>query len=265
MSFKQFLTEYLNKSANYLRKYMQLSDEYKSKELAIKCDNHFSDYMENHNHTNISSNLTHTEYINNYPNEFKEYGEFLFNLYKTGSGEIQRYSYSKSLPTWYYIKNPKLITNEWLIHFTNSPMEIARQGFRSGNDDHEHLGLTVEYDYDEDRDQGFSFAFRIGNENMNDYIWDEWDKNSFKYGEQAVIFRSSGIEGYHKGDKEDQVIFWDDDAYNLIPIIEKDGMFFIINIKTKKEIYKSEDILDIIKWVKVNFNQYKKIISTRNR
>ena len=172
--------------------------------------------------------------------------------------------------------------NQWLIHFTPNPGEISANGFTKGTQDMEELGVT----HGSQRyEEGYNFAFiadKATNEEARYYLghdgYGNLDDNA-----GAVMFKADGIEAYHGGDAQDQVIFWGPSARNIIPIyhgdveemsyvgwdyddIENPDRFYknrgdtncwYILGKNNNLLYCNEDIREIITWVKKNYFQYR--------
>lgn len=159
--------------------------------------------------------------------------------------------------TAFTLENDKLLKRlTWLIHFTNEPFEICKHGFIYGVDNISNLGLTVYLDIDDKKHGGYNFAFKC--ENIRT-IKDVARKN--KYGKHAVIFQNSGVDAYHYGDEENQVIFYGPDVKkeNIIPI-HNNGEYEIYDRSGDKIFYKSDDIRKIINWIMNNYNQYRNSI-----
>ena len=172
--------------------------------------------------------------------------------------------------------------NQWLIHFTPNPGEISANGFTKGTQDMEELGVT----HGSQRyEEGYNFAFiadKATNEEARYYLghdgYGNLDDNA-----GAVMFKADGIEAYHGGDAQDQVIFWGPSARNIIPIyhgnveemsyvgwdyddIENPDKFYknrgdtncwYILGKNNNLLYCNENIRKIIMWVEKNYFQYR--------
>ena len=172
--------------------------------------------------------------------------------------------------------------NQWLIHFTPNPGEISANGFTKGTQDMEELGVT----HGSQRyEEGYNFAFiadKATNEEARYYLghdgYGNLDDNA-----GAVMFKADGIEAYHGGDAQDQVIFWGPSARNIIPIyhgdveemsyvgwdyddIENPDRFYknrgdtncwYILGKNNNLLYCNENIRKIIMWVEKNYFQYR--------
>jgi len=156
----------------------------------------------------------------------------------------------------------------WLVHFTNDPDGVARKGFKFGMQDVEKLGLTT-YFKNTGIDKGhggYNFAFSA-NSSESDNAADRK-----KYGDDAVMFQSAGVEVYHSADEEDQVIFWGPavDPRDII-IIRRYDEGWIVEPKNMKHgrdkheggIFKAENFEDCVAWVEKNFQQYRKVLTGR--
>lgn len=81
------------------------------------------------------------------------------------------------------------------------------------------------------------------------------------------MFHANGIQVYHYGDEQNQVIFWGPSAFDIIPIYHGDVSYsndnsssdtwYIQDDKTSRVIYESEDIEDVVTWVENNWFQYR--------
>lgn len=109
--------------------------------------------------------------------------------------------------------NPRLIENEWVIHFTDNGDDLAAaHGFTFGTNDFIDLANTADgRDYPENPEKGFDFAFPLTS-----------PSELYARCDDAFVFRASGILCNHLGEKTasgkpmQQFIFWCDDV-NLSP------------------------------------------------
>lgn len=162
------------------------------------------------------------------------------------------------LPSWYFfsLSNAPIVKNEWLVHFSDWADNIFKNGFIYGNRYAEKLGLTTA-DYDTPKDGNYLFAFRVS---------DRANIDPERYGDGCVVFRASGVEVYHNGDKERQVIFDRRTASNFIYIRrsnDADYHYEACDKKTGRVLYKADFCIDVIDWVIDNYDQYRKRISNR--
>lgn len=200
--------------------------------------------------------------LDNHPTLKKTFGKFCrrFAMYdNTGARYI--YNYNQDVYS----------NNEWLIHFTPNVNAVAKYGFTKGTQDFGHLAVTHGENQDK---EGYNFAFiadKATNEEAKYYLGDE-------DGGGAVMFKADGIEAYHEGDDQDQVIFWGPSARNFIPIYhgniqelgyvntEKANDFFnnrghvnswYVLGRNNKLLYSHSNIHRVVKWVEKNYFQYR--------
>ena len=148
----------------------------------------------------------------------------------------------------------------WLIHFTDDPDGIAMNGFKYGHEEFRGLHLTT-YKGDRMKFPGYNFYFDTDNE--RDY---RSTARQGKYGKHAVVFWGSGVEAWHSGDEERQVVFWG-------PSVRKDMIFPVKNDYgdwtvfgwNDRELYKSESIEDAVNWIINNYRMLQSIRDKQNR
>jgi GNAT superfamily N-acetyltransferase len=156
---------------------------------------------------------------------------------------------STDCPSFMHMSYEGVVKNQWLIHMTNEPNAICREGFRIGMDDLSRLGLTTAYT-EAGKRGGYNFAFPT-------------DKAKYAeghYGKHAVMFHASGIEVYHYGDEENQIIFWGADARDIIPIYSGGGYWSLPDNAEGRPVFQSESLQTVVDWVIQNFAQYRKVI-----
>lgn len=111
-------------------------------------------------------------------------------------------------PVYEHMSFERLVKPTWLVHFTDDPSEIASEGFKYGWENTEGLGLTTHFtDEARKRGPGFNFAFTLGSRDARIASGSRYDDGP-KYGTHAVVFWAGGVEAFHYGDEESQVIFW---------------------------------------------------------
>lgn len=159
------------------------------------------------------------------------------------------------LPTWTLMKFNRVVKNEWCIHFCYDADSIVRDGFKWGTSDMHHLALTGAGAKKES--VGYDFAFPIGEEHIdtNGYGSFNPETQQIKRNREAVIFQVSGVEVFHKGDKQNQVIFWGPNAKNFIPI-KFDGRKWRLYGADGQVLY-SGTPSSILNWVLNNLPQYR--------
>jgi hypothetical protein len=175
------------------------------------------------------------------------------------TGQLSKYGPDFDQANFYFLGGDIVKTDEWMIHFTPDSadaLKIAADGFKKGVDTRT-LHISDLADKFEQEYGDFAFAFRTDRR-----IWEVSSRNG-KYGRNAVMFQTeSGVESYHLGDEEHQVIFHKAMTRNRVPILYKKGYdeWYVPNKKGDRELAKG-DLKYLVNWVKKNFAQYKKSIS----
>ena len=255
IKLKSLLLEYISEPIIVLKKYLCQSDEEKKQEVGLQHDClqflgiNYPDIYETYRKNNYgeSSELLMREY----PEIFKEWCEFLFKK------NINNDVYTEGYPTWNYCEYRSIVKNQWLIHFSDNAESIYRdQKFNRGVFDYTRLGLTTHLPESEKEDDGYNFAYLL-----KDYTRHGRDRGRWKYGKQAVLFKASGIQIWHYGDEEPQVIFWGPSAFDIVLIKEdpNTGDYYVQSNHNYNSPY-SGDFDDCVDWVTNNFNQYKRIL-----
>ncbi|RLI70089.1 hypothetical protein DRO91_07115 [Candidatus Heimdallarchaeota archaeon] len=169
--------------------------------------------------------------------------------------------WEEEAPTWTFLDFNRMIKpGTWLVHFSKNADEIALHGFEKGVQDMTKLGLTTYLPWYEKQWAGYNFAFTADSRHAR------WAANQGKYGNEAVMFQSAGVEASHWGDEEDQVIFWG-------PAIDQDKIVYLKRIydnwcvapagsmmNVRDCAYESEDFGKVVSWVIRNYRQYAKQI-----
>lgn len=246
------IKEYIGNDIVSLRRYLSMSDEEKTQYLPHEYPYSFEEFL---GEQDIDSPIQGEPYEimdeleTQYPDMFNEYASWLFQKIKNHTLDVPDADY----PAWSFFEKPSLVKNQWLIHFTQDADGIASQGFTQGIDDMSKLGLTTHLDDFEKQFGGYNFAYTL-----DDYErYAKANSRTFKYGEEAVIFRASGIKAWHYADQEPQVIFYGNTAKDIIPITESYGDYYIRN-KNGSEIFKNEEFNRVVEWVVKNYVQYRK-------
>jgi hypothetical protein len=186
----------------------------------------------------------------NQPEIYKAFAEYLYKKIEYGTLPIPDEEY----PSWvFYDNSPKIIKNQWLIHFTDNAESIAKEGFIYGIDDLTKLGLTTYFSDYYRKYGGYNFAFLLsdfGNYKRSD--------KSYPYGRDAVIFNASGIRVWHRNDEQYQVIFKGSTATNIIPITKGENEIWGVYNKSDRLLYENDDLRKVADWVVNNFSQYRK-------
>ena len=100
-----------------------------------------------------------------------------------------------------YFEPKGIVHNVWAIHYTNLEgyEGIQSRGFRIGVSDYDALAYSQGYyNYEPPRKSGWNFALPIDNKYLGDDLG---------YGDCGFIIKTDGVRAYHKGDKDDEIIF----------------------------------------------------------
>jgi hypothetical protein len=255
---KQILKEYLTYEGVSLLKYFNLSDKEKKKNLPFMYSYVYSDFKNEYYgdlDTEIPSDFEDYEWVNEiYTNNkplFDEFAEYLFDKIEEHSLDIMDAEY----PAWSMLDNPNLVKNQWLIHFTNDADSITSKGFIYGVDELDKLGLTTHFGEFEKKYGGYNFSYLL----TDFYRYGYEGSNSYKYGNEAVIFRASGVKLWHHGDSEYQVIFYGKTAKNMVSITSgEDAYWSIRSNKSNEVLYENDDLRKVVSWFVKNYDQYRK-------
>ena len=126
------------------------------------------------------------------PEELADFRKFI---------EQRRPDMGTDSPAYEHLAYEHFVTPQWLIHFTNDAKDISENGFKYGFDDLQGLGLTTWFtEARRKRGPGFNFAYPAEGRGAR--------RHEGSYGSEAVIFWGGGVQGYHMGDAESQIIFW---------------------------------------------------------
>lgn len=149
--------------------------------------------------------------------------------------------------------NRLLPRKTWLIHFSDDAHSVAVEGFTRGMDQVDRLGLTSFFG-DAEKPGGYNFAF-VAEPNSR-YV-----HAGSKYGRDAVMFMNSGVECYHYGDEETQVVFWGADVHPRdIAFIRNagDGVYEAVDKRNSDRVIRRGDLGAIVKWMMDHFAQYRR-------
>lgn len=151
----------------------------------------------------------------------------------------------------------RLIRNGWLVSWTNDAHSVARDGFTSGVQigNEYQLGLSTHYT-DESKSGGYTFSYSAERP--------KYYKYGDKYGSEVVLYQGSGVEAYHYGDEEQQVISIGKYARNLIPIFKGEGGDFYVG-DDEEHPYAIGELEEVVNWCIKNFDQYKRKLVTNPR
>lgn len=254
IKLSHLILEYIQEPVSVLKRYLTQSEDQRKIEFGLHYDclnfleNYHPDIYEKYQEENdygASSELLMKEY----PDVFKEWCEFLYHKHRSDD------LFDMGYPTWNYVNYRSIVKNQWLIHFSDSAQNIYYdQKFNNGVSDYTKLGLTTHLPDIEKDSNGYNFAYLL-----TDYKRYGKDRGRWKYGKEAVVFKASGVQVWHYGNQEPQVIFWGPSAFDIVYIREdrNTGDYYVYN-KYKSPF--SGDFTDCVDWVTANFNQYKRIL-----
>lgn len=196
---------------------------------------------------------------------------------------IRRYDEGHSQINYSLNNGGKLLPRQtWVGHFCSDASSIAQRGFIFGESDPRSLGLTRhKSDNARHRTSGYNFGFLLNDLRKN--FEGGVHHNDMKYGDELVLFQTSGVSAYHYGDNENQVIFWGPHVDWVIPIVRasvsdddrhseddyavlaKDGTYAFRTYssvpKSKSYGFSEQKNLEIcVAWVIKNVNTYRKSI-----
>ena len=155
------------------------------------------------------------------------------------------YAAAEELPAWFIMDFIRVVKNEWCIHFTSDANNIARKGFTGGTPEVEDIAYTNagrEKHY-----AGYDFAFLINDSSV--------DFNG--YGDEAVIFRASGVLLLHYGDEQRQVVFWGPSVKELIPIKKEEYSSDWVIEGLDGQVFATGKPSELADWATDNLPQYR--------
>lgn len=148
----------------------------------------------------------------------------------------------------------------WLVHFSNDVPKIIREGmicgFAGGDYRYEGLHLTTWFKKKK-CEPGWNFAFEADSRDAKNAAYAHGGGG--KYGDDAVMFQSAGVEVMHYGDEERQIIFRGEQVKGFIPLM-REGREFRVFTHDDHLIF-SGDFRDAVDWVERNAKQYWKSIA----
>lgn len=262
--FDNFLIkEYLQNEDIYLLKYLNMTEDEKLEDLAFEKGYYFINYLNDMELELSNEKLSENDLIiidevlnkeiESYEGVEKVSSELKKKFAKWILDGVYDLRIEDDMPTWYYFPDGgNLIKKQWLVHETNEGGEIYRNGFVYGSHDMVNLGLTTRYTQESKKYGGYNFAYTV-----NDFLkYGNARSDKFKYGDEIILFRSSGVRAFHDGDREYQVIFWGSKAEDIILVQEYQGEYYIESNITGNTLIKIDNIKDLISWVEENYQQY---------
>jgi hypothetical protein len=192
-----------------------------------------------------------------YPEDFSQ--QTYEDYHRSESWEDPRwYTRDGKGPSWFNLRSPKLVKNQWLIHFTNNADSIACSGFRHGTDDLTRLGGSVSNAIKARKSSGkFNFGYHLGDTSQY--------RKGLKYGGEAVLFRASGLQAWHDGDQEWQVVFIGGTATDIIPLTQEFDKWVVNGLgRGGRPDQEGWDTLpQAVAWAMRNYAQYKRRLTCK--
>jgi len=261
---ESILKEYVSNPILDLKRYLNMSNREQKEDLV----NHNSYLVtkwinkERKYDSNLTSILNQDDYeiIDQLKAEFPEdYTDFLDWSYSELTNNPTKVS--EIIPAWYAMKYKNIVKNQWLIHFSDNADDIwTGQKFKYGLDDLYNLGYSSNFSQEAKKYGGYNFSYDIND--FSKYGRSGFTQGKWKYGNEAVMFRASGVKVWHWGDDEPQVIFWGATATDIIYLRYNKGDtdWQVSHGKTGRIIYKAQTLSDVVKWIVANYNQYKSVL-----
>ena len=249
---KELIKEYLEKDYNLpLYKYFKwastASSCEKAEDLAYSCSYYINEYIRKiyYRYSEFENLLNDGEF--DYEDE--SLIEMFLNMLEENNlcdhfiSEMQNIVDYYELPLWCTMDFNRIVKNEWCIHFGSDSESIAKEGFTGGTPEIEHLAYTNARA--QKSSAGYDFAFLIDDRSV--------DYNG--YGDEAVIFRTSGVEIYHYGDNQNQVVFWGPNVKSFIPIHQDNGDWVVYG-QNDQVLVRCGRPSEIALWATENLPQY---------
>ena len=185
-----------------------------------------------------------------------------FQAHIKGDSVDDLYPYQADAPTWMHMSGSHVVKpSTWLIHFTDDACSIASEGFTKGTDDMTRLGLTKWTHKSAKKYPGYVFAFQAGSNDA------EWAASKGMYGKEAVMFMGAGVEAYHYGDEEDQVMVWGPsvEVGSFVALTQYDGNWGVRGNRKWKASGNREFVVEgtfdeVCTWVMEHWKQYRNVI-----
>jgi hypothetical protein len=198
-----------------LKDYLTMSNADKGRDLAANFGQDFMSYLEDAGEEEVvavqaeidKNEFLDFSFLKTLPDEVFE--GFLGNLPPDIASD-------PNSPTYLFMDFERDVDNEWLIHGTNDAGSIEANGFTRGVWDLCTLGLTTCF-VDKVKTGGFNFGF---------YATSFHEREVLAYGKEAVVFRASGVEVYHHGDQQRQIIFLGNTATDIHSISYYSGSYY---------------------------------------
>src|SRR5271157_5056161 len=178
-----------------LKSYLTLSRREMGEELARSFGGYWKNFVDSE-HPELAEKLDEDGYME----DFDTIPEDVLSDFLEQYGERALRDDPAMAPTFLTVDYRRDVKNAWLVHFTDYPEAIAKDGFKFGMDRVEQLALTTYFKEDAKKFGGYNFALDAHHRNLEGL-----GKN---YGKHCVLFQANGIETYRSGDDFEQIIFW---------------------------------------------------------
>lgn len=259
IKLKTLLNEYISNPLIYLKNYLHMSNIEQKEDLVSQypesVETFAHEYFDPQIQRFILNNKNQpyeivSEFKQKFPQEYIDFLDWIYNQMIDGK--------LYPIPTWHVLEYQSTLKNQWLIHFSDNSNNIwLDQTFQYGLDDLSIIAYSTSYTKEAKKNGGYNFAYDV-----SDYI--KYGRSSYrsggwKYGEEAVLFKASGVKVYHYGDEEPQVIFWGKSAHDIV-YLRKGEDWQTINSKTNKIIFRAQTLPEVVNWTIKNFNQYKNVL-----
>jgi len=240
----------------WLKDYLTMSDADEGRELAGYDINYFTNWLRDYGSIDMSDEqLDMLNEEDFYDIDSLHLSNDVFEeFFESASSKLTAYA---DAPSFLFMNFESIIRNQWLIHFTDNAFSVSVEGFTSGIQDMQNLGLTVHLPSAVKQVGGYNFAYDIDDFERYGRSADGW-----KYGSEIVMFRASGIKVHHFGDEEPQVIFWGSSANSFVPITENDYGKWQVGERggTGEPVFESDNIERVVGWVENNYSQYRRVL-----
>jgi hypothetical protein len=164
-------------------------------------------------------------------------------------------------PAYVNLHYRRLVRPTWLIHFTDYAGDVGQSGFQYGHPGIRGLSHTTSKDDEKRFDKpGYNYAFDLNDETAVKEAAKMSGFRGRKYGNDAVVFWSAGVEVYHWGDEENQVIFWGPsvDPNTAFPLTSRQHQWEVVNAAGRR-VFHSRDIIAAARWVTQNHQMLRNV------
>lgn len=260
--------EYLDKYfGNSLKKYLTMPYEEKENNTLYYNSNfiRFFEFIEDEGYVDELED----EEIEDIKERCENYDDSLINDIING----KYYNYREGFLKWLewncdYNDNPtsnvmdytRDVNNEWLIHFSDNAYDIWKNGFIYATNDIDNLAYSGAGSIKNKDNEGYDFAYLASE--FGKYAFD-WRNGKPKYGDEAVMFRASGVKATHFGDEEEQVMFYNKDAKDIVYLQYTEYNGWYVESNNGRPLYMNDDLEKVVAWVEQNYDQYRKHLEYR--